>query len=46
VSIVKIVVGVLLLILAIKQWRGRPRGDTQPELPGWMKTVDTFTPTA
>jgi threonine/homoserine/homoserine lactone efflux protein len=44
VSIVKIVLGVQLLLLAVKQWRGRPRGDTQPELPGWMKRVDTFTP--
>jgi threonine/homoserine/homoserine lactone efflux protein len=44
VSILKIVLGVLLLLLAIKQWRGRPRDDTQPELPAWMKTVDTFTP--
>jgi threonine/homoserine/homoserine lactone efflux protein len=44
VSIVKIVLGVLLLALAAKQWRGRPRGDAQPELPAWMKTIDTFTP--
>jgi threonine/homoserine/homoserine lactone efflux protein len=44
VSIVKIVLGVLLLLLAIKQWRGRPQGDTEPALPAWMKTVDTFTP--
>ena len=44
VSIVKIVLGVLLLLLAAKQWRGRPRGETQPELPGWMKSIDTFTP--
>ena len=44
VSIVKIVLGVLLLLLAVKQWRGRPQGDTEPELPGWMKTIDTFTP--
>jgi threonine/homoserine/homoserine lactone efflux protein len=44
VSIVKIVLGVLLLLLAVKQWRGRPREDTQPELPGWMKSIDTFTP--
>ena len=43
-SIVKIVLGVLLLLLAAKQWRGRPRGETQPELPGWMKSIDTFTP--
>ena len=44
VSIVKIVLGVLLLLLAARQWRGRPRGDTQPELPTWMKTIDTLTP--
>jgi threonine/homoserine/homoserine lactone efflux protein len=43
VSIVKIVLGALLLALAVKQWRGRPRGDREPELPAWMKTVDTFT---
>ena len=45
VSILKLVLGVLLLGLAVKQWRGRPRGDQVPELPAWMKTVDTFTPT-
>ena len=44
VSIVKIVLGVLLLLLAVKQWRGRPQGDAEPELPAWMKTIDTFTP--
>ncbi|MFZ0043667.1 MAG: GAP family protein [Solirubrobacteraceae bacterium] len=44
VSIVKIVLGVLLLLLAGKQWRGRPREDTEPDLPGWMKSIDTFTP--
>ncbi|MGN6169792.1 MAG: GAP family protein [Solirubrobacteraceae bacterium] len=44
VSILKIVVGVLLLLLAIRQWRARPRGDAQPQLPGWMKTIDKFTP--
>jgi threonine/homoserine/homoserine lactone efflux protein len=44
VSILKLVLGALLILLAIKQWRGRPRGDAKPELPAWMKTVDTFTP--
>jgi len=44
VSIAKIVLGVLLLLVAARQWRGRPRGDAQPELPAWMKTIDTFTP--
>jgi threonine/homoserine/homoserine lactone efflux protein len=44
VSVLKIVLGVLLLLLAAKQWRGRPRGDDEPQLPAWMKAVDTFTP--
>jgi threonine/homoserine/homoserine lactone efflux protein len=42
VSIVKIVLGVLLLALAAREWRGRPRGDAGPELPKWMKAIDTF----
>ena len=43
VSVVKLVVGVLLLLLALREWRGRPRGDAKPQLPGWMKAIDTFT---
>ena len=43
VSILKIVLGVLLWLLAIRQWRGRPRGEEAGRLPGWMKTIDTFT---
>jgi threonine/homoserine/homoserine lactone efflux protein len=44
VSILKIALGALLVLLAIKQWRGRPQHDAEPDLPSWMKTVDTFTP--
>lgn len=43
VTILKIVLGLLLVLLAVEQWRGRPRGDDEPELPAWMKTIDTFT---
>jgi threonine/homoserine/homoserine lactone efflux protein len=43
VSIVKLVLGALLLLLAVRQWRGRARGDGQPELPAWMQKIDTFT---
>src|SRR6059058_2518192 len=32
VGILKLVLCVLLLGIAFKQWRGRPRGDEQPEL--------------
>lgn len=43
-SIVKLVLGVLLLLVAFRQWRGRPRGGREPEMPAWMKSVDTLTP--
>jgi threonine/homoserine/homoserine lactone efflux protein len=44
VSVVKILLGVLLLLLAVKQWHGRPQGDAEPQLPAWMKKIDTFAP--
>src|SRR5580704_7982608 len=44
VSIVKLALGLLLVIIAVRQWHARPRGSAEPELPGWMKTIDTFTP--
>ncbi len=44
VSVLKLVLGLALVLVAVRQWRGRPRGNAAPELPGWMKTIDTFTP--
>jgi threonine/homoserine/homoserine lactone efflux protein len=44
VSVLKLVLGLALVLVALRQWRGRPRGDAAPDLPGWMKTIDTFTP--
>ena len=38
-----IILGLLLLVLAAKQWRSRPRGDTEPALPRWMGAIDTMT---
>jgi threonine/homoserine/homoserine lactone efflux protein len=40
---IKIGLGVLLLLMAVKQWRGRPTGDVEPALPSWMKAIDTMT---
>jgi threonine/homoserine/homoserine lactone efflux protein len=42
VGILKLVLGALLLLLAIKQFRGRPRGDEVPTLPKWMQAIDGF----
>ena len=44
VSVLKIVLGVLLVALAVKQYRGRPRRDAEPELPAWMQRINTFNP--
>ena len=40
---IKIVLGALLLVLAVKQWRSRPTGDAEPPLPQWMQAIDTMT---
>lgn len=44
VSWLKIVLGLLLLAVAAKQWRGRPRAGEEAPLPSWMKAIDRFTP--
>ena len=44
VSLLELALGLLLVALAVKQWRGRPRGDATAELPKWMQSVDHFHP--
>jgi threonine/homoserine/homoserine lactone efflux protein len=44
VSWLKLVLGIGLLLLAAKQWRGRPHGEEEPATPKWMGTLDDFTP--
>jgi threonine/homoserine/homoserine lactone efflux protein len=39
----EILLGLLLLAVAIRQWRSRPHGGEEAELPKWMRTVDRFT---
>ena len=43
-SWLEIVLGALLLLIAVRQWRRRPRAGAEPELPAWMATIDRFTP--
>ena len=43
-AIAKIVLGLALLLLAVKQWRGRPRAGVEPPAPTWMAAIDGFTP--
>ena len=42
VSWVKVVLGALLLLLAWRQWHGRPRAGEPAELPKWMSAIDSF----
>ncbi len=44
VSFVKVALGALLLLIAAQQWRGRPGGDAEPELPAWLQKVDALAP--
>lgn len=43
-SVLKLLLGVLLLGLAAKQWRGRPLAGEEPVVPSWMGALDGFTP--
>ena len=39
-GVIQLVLGALLILLAVRQWRGRPRGDAQPAMPPWMQQID------
>lgn len=41
-AIVQFVLAALLILLAVKQWRGRPAPGADPTLPKWMAAIDTF----
>ena len=43
-SALKLVLGIVLLGMAARQWRGRPVGDEDPPLPKWMGALDGFSP--
>jgi cytochrome c biogenesis protein CcdA len=43
-STIKIVLGALLVLMAVRHWRARPApGETAP-MPKWMSAIDGFTP--
>jgi hypothetical protein len=44
VSWLKIALGVALLVLAARKWRARPGPGAEPETPGWMGKVESFSP--
>lgn len=40
---IKILLGLLLLFLALRQWRGRPQPGAQAALPKWMEAIGDMT---
>jgi len=43
-AVIKMVIGLLLVVLALTQWRKRPASGDRAELPRWMAGVDSMTP--
>ena len=43
-SWIKVVLGVLLLLLGVRQWRSRPAKGAEVALPKWMAAIDHVTP--
>ena len=46
VSWLKIILGAGLLLIAVRQFRGRPHGDDQAPMPKWMGAIENFKPAA
>ena len=44
VSVLKVVLGVVALALAWREWRGRPRPGHPTGLPSWMSAIQSMTP--
>jgi Sap, sulfolipid-1-addressing protein len=43
IDIIKIALGILLLLVAARQWQSRPKAGEEPKMPGWMSAIDSFT---
>lgn len=44
VAVIQAFLGLGLLLLAVRQWRGRPSPDDDPELPAWMNGITSISP--
>lgn len=41
-AVLRLLLGVALVIFAVRKWSKRPRGDDPEALPGWMRAIDTM----
>ena len=44
VSLVRLLFGLLLLYVAFRSWKGRPKPGEHAEMPKWMQALDQFSP--
>ena len=44
VSVLKIILGAVALLLAVRQWQARPKAGDSPARPRWMAAIDQVTP--
>jgi threonine/homoserine/homoserine lactone efflux protein len=44
VSVLKLVLGAAAVLLAVKEWRSRPRAGQEPVMPKWMSAIDSVSP--
>ena len=42
-GVIKILLGALMLVMAVRQWRGRPHAGAEAVLPKWMAAIDQLT---
>jgi threonine/homoserine/homoserine lactone efflux protein len=42
-GVIKIILGLLLLFMALREWRGRPAKGEQAAMPKWMSAIDSMT---
>jgi Sap, sulfolipid-1-addressing protein len=43
-SVIQLIIGLLLLFLAYRQFAGRPKAGETPDMPKWMQSIDTMKP--
>ena len=42
-GVIQLVLGAGLILLALRQWRGRPKAGEEPAMPKWMQAIDKVT---
>ncbi|MGY1553029.1 GAP family protein [Microbacterium sp. A588] len=42
IGVIQLVIGLLLILLGIRQWRSRPAVGVEAELPAWMSKIDSL----